>query len=137
MVSTVHKILIAEDDPTLKDAYVLILQHAGYEVAVAADGREAIAQLIKEKPRLLILDMLMPGMSGIEVLKDPKVQALRGEVKVIAFSNLSDRDTLDQLDELQVDRYLLKSSVVPQELIEHVRQVLAEPPRWTTGANQK
>ncbi len=119
------KILIAEDEPVLRDAYVMILRHAGHEVVAAVDGRETLDKLETERPELLILDMLMPGLTGMEVLQHPRMQTLRGTTKVIAFTNLSDPETLLMLEQLRVDKYLLKSSIQPNMLIAHVAEVLA------------
>lgn len=119
-----QKILIAEDDAVLREAYIVILRYAGYQVVEATDGREAVKKVEQERPALLILDMLMPGMTGLEVLQDKRIRALRKDMKVIAFTNLSDPVTIKALEVLGVDKYLLKSSVMPQTLIENVRQVL-------------
>lgn len=118
-------VLIAEDDPMLREAYVTILQHAGFQIIQAEDGRQALDKAEHEVPDLMILDMLMPGKSGLEVLRDERMQSVRSRIKVIAFTNLSDPETLEELQQLGVDRYLLKASLLPQMLIDHVRQVLA------------
>jgi CheY-like chemotaxis protein len=119
-------ILIAEDDTVLRDAYVMILLHAGFKVHEAEDGRQALKKVISCKPDLLILDMLMPGKTGLEVLRDPIMKHLRPKLKVIAFTNLSDPETIDALVALNVDKYLLKASVMPQMLIDTVNAVLSE-----------
>ncbi|HSH55556.1 MAG TPA: response regulator [Candidatus Limnocylindrales bacterium] len=122
------KVLIAEDESVLRDAYVMILGHAGYRVVPAVDGRDTLDKLEKERPELLILDMLMPGLSGLEVLKHQRMQPLRPGLKIIAFTNLSDPKTLLELERQGVDKYLLKSSIQPRMLISHVAEVLAQEP---------
>lgn len=120
----VQKILIAEDEAVLREAYVTILQHAGYEVAEAGDGCEVLEQMDRVCPDLLILDMLMPKKGGLEVLADERMQPFRESVKIIAFTNLSDPETLDALRKMRVDKYLLKSSMTLQALIDNVSSVL-------------
>lgn len=127
-------ILIAEDEPVLREAYVTILRHAGYEVVEAEDGRQALDKVTADPPDLLVLDMLMPGKTGLEVLRDSRMQKVRCSVKVIAFTNLSDPDTIEELRSLGVDRYLLKASVLPQMFIQNVRDVLAGIPETDTMA---
>ncbi len=119
------KILIAEDETILRDAYVMILQHGGYEVVEAVDGRDTLDKIEQEKPDLVILDMLMPGMTGIEVLQSDRLKAVRDELKIIAFTNLSDPSTLNAIQGLGVDRYLLKASIQPHMLVSNVQEVLA------------
>ncbi len=119
------KILIAEDEAILRDAYVMILRHGGYEVIEAVDGRDTLDKVEQEKPDLLILDMLMPGMTGIEVLQSDRLKAVRAHFKIIAFTNLSDPNTLTVLEGLGVDRYLLKASIQPHMLVSNVQEVLA------------
>lgn len=121
-----HTILVAEDDTYLRDAYITILSAAGYTVIPAENGKVALQYLKKATPDVLLLDMLMPVMSGLELLEHLTREAIFPAGKVIAFTNLSDKHTLDALTGYGVGKYLLKSSVMPAQLVEAVQEMVTE-----------
>ncbi len=81
------RILVVEDDPTIQKIYRNVLTKEGYEVEVASDGKEGLTKATAKEPDLIILDMLMPNMSGIEFLRAYDIINKHPSVKVIAFSN--------------------------------------------------
>lgn len=116
------KVLIVEDDKSLHAAYRTILQNAGHTVVSAYNGKEALEILDKEDVAVILLDILMPEMNGIEFLKQYK---RKPNVKVIVFSNLDAEKDIDTVYELGADRYILKAWASPQELIRVVKDMLA------------
>lgn len=93
----VKKILIVEDDELNRKLFQSILHEAGYDVLAAADGDEAIEIMRKESPYLILLDIIMPGKSGLDVLKTLKDEGLLRDSKVYALTAtcLSEKDVLN------------------------------------------
>lgn len=111
------RILIVEDDASLQEAYALILRASGFEVDVADNGLAALSYVRKHSPKLILLDIYMPIMGGIEFLR--AYSSIRhGEVKVVVFSNLSDRNAGQELIDIGADKIVLKSSMSPKDLVE-------------------
>ena len=119
------KVLIVEDDPPLNEVYELLLSEQGYDVAVAFDGEEALSKTKQFEPDLILLDLLMPNMGGIEFLEKYDLVKLHPNTKVIVFSNLDTRKDIDMVYELGVQKYMLKSWASPKELLNIVEDVLA------------
>jgi CheY-like chemotaxis protein len=113
----VAKILIAEDEKALNDAYVMILKRAGHEVKSALDGSEALKITKKYEPDVILLDLRMPEIGGIEFLKAYDLKDKHPKVKVIIFSNLDMQKEIDQAFALGASKYMLKSWASPSELV--------------------
>jgi CheY-like chemotaxis protein len=86
------RILVVDDDPDVRGFIVASLEELGYEVAVAADGEAALEQYHREAPDLIVLDYLMPGMSGAEVAR--KVREQRPEQPILFVSGYSETDAI-------------------------------------------
>ncbi len=112
-------VLVIEDNKTLNQAYRLILQREGHDVRVAYNGQEGLELVKLAEPSLILLDMLMPIMNGVDFLKHFKA-AEHPNTKVIILSNLNEDSEVQQALALGADKYILKASTSPQELIEHV-----------------
>jgi two-component system, OmpR family, response regulator VicR len=119
------KILIVEDEKILSEAYEQILSAQGYDVLVAYDGEEALKKLESFEPKLILLDIRMPKMGGIEFLENYDLLENHVDVKVIVFSNLDTQKEIDQAYELGAQRYILKAWASPKELIKLVHDTLA------------
>lgn len=120
-------ILIVEDEQSLNEAYQMILRKAGYTVQVAFDGQEALEVAALEEPALILLDLRMPRMDGIEFLRNYNLQQEHPNVKVIVFSNYDMQKEIDQAYSLGADRYFMKALASPQELLQVVENTLAAP----------
>ena len=119
-----EKILIVEDEKLLNDAYELILKNHGYRTKVAHDGCEAL-QIVKSfDPDLILLDLRMPKMSGIDFLKEYKLSEYHPKVKVIVFSNLDTQSEIDEAFDLGAQKYMLKAWASPKELLKLVADTL-------------
>ena len=119
-----HKILIVEDEQTLNEAYQIILEKNGYTVYSAFNGKEALEVTKDVEPDLILLDLLMPRMSGIDFLKTYKPQEEHPNVKIVIFSNLDTKDDIDTAHELGADKYMLKAWASPKELVKLVSDVI-------------
>lgn len=124
-----QKILLVEDNPQLQEIYSITLQSAGYEVAVAGNGPHALQQSIIFKPDLIFLDIMMPGMNGLEVL-----QALRDKpeynaqnTKIVILTNLGHDDRVEDAWQKQADGYVVKAEIRPDELVDVIKS-FNQPP---------
>ena len=118
-------ILVAEDDPDLQSLLRHALESDGYGVCIAADGQEALDQYDALSPDLLVLDIMMPRLSGFEVLRELRGDdARRQDVPVLVLTSRSGEDDVLTGFELGVDDYLTKPFVV-SELRARVRALLA------------
>ena len=120
-----RKVLIVEDETILREAYAIVLTSHGFSVTTAANGLLALDELNREVPDLILLDMLMPVMNGEQFLHESKVLKKHKGVKVIVYSNLSDRETVDKLKQLGVHEHILKSSMAPNQLAMYIQEALA------------
>jgi CheY-like chemotaxis protein len=118
-------VLIVEDEQSLNEAYQMILRKAGYRVQVAFDGQEALEILAMEEPALILLDLRMPRMDGIEFLRNYNVRQEHPNVKVIVFSNYDMQKEIDEAYNLGADRYFMKALASPKELLQVVDNTLA------------
>jgi CheY-like chemotaxis protein len=119
-----QNILIVEDERTLNEAYQMILKSAGYPVEVAFDGKEALEKCADLEPALILLDLRMPHMDGIEFLQHYKIKDHHPKVKVIIFSNYDMQKEIDEAYSLGAERYILKAWASPKELVQVVKNAL-------------
>lgn len=120
-------ILIVEDEQSLNEAYQMILRKAGYTVQVAFDGQEALEVAALEEPALILLDLRMPRMDGIEFLRNYNLRQDHPNVKVIVFSNYDMQKEIDEAYSLGADRYFMKALASPKELLQVVENTLTSP----------
>lgn len=119
----VPKLLIIEDEPTLQQAYKLILSTHGYDVSTANNGIEGLEKIKSIKPALILLDIFMPRMDGRELLRNLDLD-LYPDMKVVVYSNLSDKNIEEEMLALGAHRVILKSKTGPSELLSLVQSVL-------------
>ena len=118
------KILLVEDDNSLREIYGVRLLAEGYTVVSAADGEKALALAISERPDLIISDVMMPRISGFEMLDLLRGNESTKNVKVIMLTALSSEHQRERGDALGADRYLVKSQVGIEDIIRTVHEVL-------------
>lgn len=119
-----ERILIVEDDDVLREVYTMKFDLEGFEVTSAADGQEALEQAKAHRPHLILLDMLMPRVSGIEFLKLFQGTPESDKVKVLVASNKSSSDIIEQAMSLGACEYLVKSKLTPDEIVARAREHL-------------
>lgn len=128
------KILLVEDDVNLRDIYFARFQADNYELVVASNGEEALATAVKEKPDLILLDVMMPRISGFDVLDILRSTPETAKTKVIMMTALSEQADKDRGKSLGVDEYLVKSQVTLEDVVATVQKVLGNT---TTSASQE
>ena len=118
------KIMLVEDDNNLREIYGARLLAEGYEIVSAKDGEEALAMAVKEKPDLIISDIMMPKISGFDMLDILRSTAETKHTKVIMMTALSQIEDKERADRLGADRYLVKSQVTLEDVATAAREVL-------------
>lgn len=121
------KIMLVEDDNNLREIYEARLLAEGYEIVSAHDGEEALALAVKEKPDLIISDVMMPKISGFDMLDILRSTPETKDTKVIMMTALSQAEDKDRADKLGADRYLVKSQVTLEDVAKIAREVLEGP----------
>jgi CheY-like chemotaxis protein len=120
------RILLVEDDRFLRRAAEASLRQRGFAVTVAADGEEALVKVRAEIPDLILLDLLMPKVTGMEVLRALRAEEATKGIRVLILSNSSREQDLEAIKELGVTDYLVKANLSLQELGDRVAQLLEE-----------
>jgi CheY-like chemotaxis protein len=121
----VAKILIIEDDALLSRMYLTIFTSSNYEVEVATDGEEGLEKARAKKPTLILLDIMMPKLNGMEVLRKLKADPELQHIPVVVLTNLAGNNDIQSALQLGAVRYIIKSENKPREVEEIVRNILA------------
>lgn len=117
------KILIVEDENMLREVYTSLFSMENYKVKNAANGHEALKLLATFKPDIIILDLLMPVMNGVEFLEKANLTKKYPNTKVLVLSNLSDAKTISKITKLGIADYKLKASLSPLQLANAVKNL--------------
>lgn len=125
------KILLVEDDKSLREIYGVRLLAEGYDIVSAGDGEEALAMAIKERPQLIVSDVMMPKISGFDMLDILRSTTETRDIKVIMMTALSSDDQRARGEQLGADRYLVKSQVGIEDVVRTVHEVLGDLPSAT------
>ena len=121
------KILLVEDDNNLREIYGERLLAEGYEIVAARDGEEALSVAITEKPDLIISDVMMPKISGFDMLDILRQTPETKDVKIIMMTALSQAEDKARADMLGANKYLVKSQVTLEDVARVVHDILEEP----------
>lgn len=128
------KILLVEDDKSLREIYGVRLLAEGYDIVSAGDGEEALAMAIKDRPDLIVSDVMMPKISGFDMLDILRSTTETKDIKVIMMTALSSEEQRQRGVSLGADRYLVKSQVGIEDVVRTVHEVLADAPVTTANA---
>ncbi|MFA5926792.1 MAG: response regulator [Patescibacteria group bacterium] len=118
------KILVVDDDMILREMYEARLKEGGYEIISASDGEEALQKASSEKPSVILLDIMMPKVNGIDVMKKLREDEETAGIPVILLTALVRE--IDKVKEMMrdTDAYLIKSEVMPGEVVEKIESAL-------------
>jgi len=116
------KILLVEDDPFLADIYKTKLNSEGFEVEVAEDGEKGLKKLEEKNFDLLVLDLVLPEISGYEILE--KIRGKFKDLKILVLSNLSQKEEIQRAFDLGVDKYLVKAYFTPSEVVKEIKNLI-------------
>ena len=118
------KILVIEDDKFLRELLVGKLKKEGYATTEAVDGEEGLDAAKKDPPHLIMLDLVLPGADGFEILQDLKNNPNLSKIPVIVLSNLGSREDIDRALSLGAKEFLVKAHHTPQEIVDTIKKVL-------------
>lgn len=120
------KVMVVEDDASLREIYSIRITAEGYEVVSAGDGEEALAVAVREKPDLILSDVMMPKISGFDMLDILRSTPETAGIKVVMMTALSADDQRRRGEELGADRYLVKSQVGIEDVVNTIHEVLGD-----------
>ncbi len=120
------KVLVVEDDKIIQRMYSQVVQQAGHELLTAADGAEAQNAAESGHPDIIMMDVMMPHMNGIDALKTLKESEQTREIPVIMLSAYDDPELMQQALDAGAERYVTKSSMEPAQVIELLQRTYAE-----------
>ena len=118
------KILVVEDDTFLRELIVRKLGREGYEVSEAVDGEEGVKQATAQKPDIILLDLILPGIDGFEVLRKLKEDDALSSIPVLILSNLGQKEDIEKGMKLGAKDFLIKAHFTPGEIIEKIKTIL-------------
>lgn len=128
------KIMLVEDDKSLREIYGVRLLAEGYDIVSAGDGEEALAMAIKDRPQLIISDVMMPKISGFDMLDILRSTTETKNIRVIMMTALSSDEQRQRGEQLGADKYLVKSQVGIEDVVKAVHEVLEDKPTATQEA---
>lgn len=118
------KILIIEDDKFLRELITQKLLKENYDTSEAVDGEEGLKKIKEERPDLILLDLILPGIDGFEVLAKMKEDSALNKIPVIILSNLGQKEDVEKGLKLGATDYLIKAHFTPVEIVEKIRTIL-------------
>lgn len=118
------KIAIIEDDQVINQMYRMKFEAAGFDVATASDGEAGVAIVKKFHPDLILLDLQMPNMNGVEALSLIRALPSHKQTPVIVLTNLGEEEAPDGLRKLGVHSYIVKANFTPRQVVERVKHAL-------------
>jgi two-component system phosphate regulon response regulator PhoB/two-component system alkaline phosphatase synthesis response regulator PhoP len=120
-----QKILLVEDDGFLASIYAQKLELEGFEVSLAINGEDGLKLAQKDKPSLILLDLLMPKMDGFEMLEKLKADEAIKQIPVLVLSNLGQKEDVERCIRLGAVGYVIKAHSMPQETVKRIKEILA------------
>ena len=118
-------IFLIEDDPFLIDVYSAKLKEVGFEVDTAPNGEEGIKKIKQKKPDLLLLDIVLPGANGWEIVERIRKDETIKDLKIVLLSNLTEKDEVEKGLRLGADKYLIKAHYTPSQIAEEIKKTLS------------
>lgn len=119
----VQKLLLIDDDEFLLDIYSIKFREEGIETTTAESGSEALELLKEQEFDLILLDIIMPKMDGLEVLKKIRDQNLANSTCLVVLSNQGRPEDIEKAEEFDIDGYIIKASTVPSEVLERIEEI--------------
>jgi len=118
------KILIVEDDPLIIRMYQNAFKFIGYDVATAIDGQEGLEAANNLKPTIILLDIMMPKLNGLEVLEKLKENSETKNIPVIMLTNLAGTQDAERALTLGAVKYIVKSEYKPKQIVDMTKEIM-------------
>ncbi len=118
------RILIVEDEKNIRVMYADILREEGYEVMEEGDGKEGLNQVLNGEWDLLLLDIMLPKLDGIELLKRMKIDPKTKDKPIVVLTNLEDNRIKETCFTLGVKEFIVKSNIIPSDIVLSVKKYI-------------
>ena len=122
------KIIIVEDDLAISQMYRIKFEADGYEVKTAANGKLGLKLVEEMKPDIILLDLMMPEMTGSDMLAELRKNLWAKNIKVIVLTNVSQDEALLSLNNQPIDGFIIKAQYTPSQVVEIVKETLTQKP---------
>ncbi len=119
-----QKILFIEDDAFLARIYTKALDEAGYDISLCSNAEEGVKMLERERPDLILLDILLPHMDGFEFLEQIKANPDSQSIPVLVLTNMGNKEDVDRANQLGVSGYLIKAHTLPKDAVGKIQTIL-------------
>ncbi len=118
------KVCIIDDDPNLREIYLMKFNQEGFDVSLAVNGEEGMQSIREKHPDIILLDLQMPVKNGVEVLQELAADSELSKIPVIILTNIDNEDAFREVGKFETRFYLIKSLTTPQKAVDYVREVL-------------
>ena len=119
------KLLLVDDDAFLRDMYAAKFKEASHEVSVAKNGEEALLVASEESFDVIVLDMVMPGITGVDLLKKIRAGELNSDTRCIVLSNQGEQADIDAAKNAGAIGYIIKAESIPSQVVKRVEELTA------------
>jgi len=123
-----YTILVVDDEVYLREFYQELLSRQGYKVITASNGQEALTMVNQNPPNLILLDIMMPVMDGLEVLRNLWENNMTKKIPVIVLTNAGDINNMDKAKFYSTYQFFVKSNVAPEDIVNAVNEALNVTP---------
>jgi len=120
------KIAIIEDDIAIVQMYRMKFEAEGYEVATAANGEQGLELIQQFQPNVVLLDLMMPVMDGLEMLVKMRQQSWGQKLPIIILTNMGESEAPQKIHELGVKNFIVKAEMTPKQVAEKVKELLSQ-----------
>jgi DNA-binding response OmpR family regulator len=131
------KVAIIEDDMAIVQMYRTKFENEGYEVATAPDGGTGLELIDQFDPDVILLDLMMPNMNGLDMLKTLRGTPNGKDAKVVVLTNMGDTETATRVYKMQANDYIVKAEMTPKQVADRVKALLAKDGEKAPGATEK
>lgn len=120
------KILVIEDDRFLRGLLIQKLENEGFTISAAVDGNEGMEKIRIEHPDVVLLDIILPGMDGFEILQKAQASQELSKIPIILLTNLGQQEDIERGLRLGAKGYLIKAHFTPSEIVDKIKEVVRE-----------
>ncbi len=124
MTTQKTKVAIIEDDIAIVQMYRTKFENEGYDVATAPDGQSGLELIDSFEPDIVLLDLMMPNMNGLDMLSKLRSQPNGRDAKVVVLTNMGDTETATKVYKMAADDYIVKAEMTPKQVAERVKTLL-------------
>jgi DNA-binding response OmpR family regulator len=121
------KVAIIEDDIAIVQMYRTKFENEGYEVETAGDGQTGLELIESFQPDVILLDLMMPNMTGLDMLQQLRAQPGGKDAKVIVLTNMGDTETATRVYKMAADDYIVKAEMTPKQVADRLKALLDKP----------